>query len=248
MLPTARRQRAATRPATDHPARTAAPTPAQRPRSPPPRPRRCSRPASPRPSSGSNATAHRVKCERITSARSRNRRSQPRTVSACTPSRPAIRRYASPATLATIAAPITDTSSWRRNRHTSGSSTCVPAHPRHRARRGRSHRSPARQRSTRCRACPHGPSTSRHDGQPSSPPTSSASTSATSAHTINIGCHLRHPREPSLNRQARGRALARSRTREACQPHGRHAADEQHHRPRPCRIQTALNIDQRADQ
>lgn len=86
------------------------------------------------------------------SARSANRRSQPRTVSACTPNREAIRRYPCPATIASIAAPITAISSRRRNNATSASSTCVPAHPRHRARRGRSHRSPDEQRSTRSRA------------------------------------------------------------------------------------------------
>ena len=55
------------------------------------------------------------------------------------------------------------------------------------SRRGRNHRSPDRQRNTRCRAYPQGPSTPRHDGQPNSPPTNSASTNATSAHTINMG-------------------------------------------------------------
>ena len=121
------------------------------------------------PSSGSSATAHRVKCARICSARSTNRRSQPRTVSAGTPNRAAIRRYPSPATLASIAAPITATSSWRRDNATSGSSTCVPAQPRHRARRGRNNRSPTEQRNTRSRACPHGPNTPRHDGHAKPP-------------------------------------------------------------------------------
>ena len=140
------------------------------------------------PSSGSNATAQRVKCARIGSARSANRRSQPRTVSGYAPTRAAIRRNPSPATtFASIASPITDTSSWRRENASSGSNTCVPKQPRQRARRGRTLRSPARQRSTRSLACPHGPNTSRHDGHANSPPTNSASTNATSAHTINIG-------------------------------------------------------------
>ena len=104
------------------------------------------------PSSGSSATAHRVKWLRNNSARSANRRSQPRTVSAGTPRPRAIRRYPMPETLAVIAAPITDTSSWRRNKHTSGNNTCVAAQPRHRARRGRSRRSPDRHRNTRVRA------------------------------------------------------------------------------------------------
>jgi hypothetical protein len=63
------------------------------------------------PSSGSSATAQRVKCARICSARSANRRSQPRTVSGHATSRAAIRRNPSPATFASIADPITDTSS-----------------------------------------------------------------------------------------------------------------------------------------
>ena len=88
------------------------------------------------PSIGSSAIAQRVNNTRINSARPTNLRSQPRTVSAGTPNREAIRRHPSPATFASIASPITDTSSWRRNNTTSGNSTCVPAQPRHRARRG----------------------------------------------------------------------------------------------------------------
>src|SRR5450432_412676 len=63
------------------------------------------------PSSGSSATAHRVKCARISSARPANRRSQPRTVSGHAPNRAAIGRNPSPATFASIASPITATSS-----------------------------------------------------------------------------------------------------------------------------------------
>jgi len=143
------------------------------------------------PNSGSNANAHRVKCALIASARAANRRSQPRTVSAGTPNRPAISRCPSPRTFASIAAPITDTSSRRRKSTRSGSSTCVPAHPRHFARRGRNTlRSPAVVHlTTRARACPHGPSNPRprHDEHANNPPTSSASTRASSAHTINMG-------------------------------------------------------------
>jgi hypothetical protein len=102
--------------------------------------------------SGSNVSAHRVKCTLTCSARSANRRSQPRTVSAGTPNRPAIGRYPAPATFASIARPITDTSSRRRSTQKPGSNTCVPAHPRHRARRGRSDQSPAAHRTTRRRA------------------------------------------------------------------------------------------------
>ena len=57
-------------------------------------------------------------------------------------------------TFATIAAPITATSTWRRNNITSGNSTCVIAQPRHRARHGVNHRSPDPPRSTRLRRRP----------------------------------------------------------------------------------------------
>ena len=58
------------------------------------------------------------------------------------PNRSAIGRCPSPPTCASIATPITSTSSWRRTRHRSASSTCVPWQPRHRARRGRHRQSP----------------------------------------------------------------------------------------------------------
>ena len=54
---------------------------------------------------------------RTSPARPTNRRSQPRTVPAGTPNREAIGRHPSPATFASIASPITATSSWRRNKH-----------------------------------------------------------------------------------------------------------------------------------
>jgi hypothetical protein len=63
------------------------------------------------PSSGSNATAHRVNNARINPARPTNLRNQPRTVPAGTPNRAAIVRHPSPATLASIASPITAASS-----------------------------------------------------------------------------------------------------------------------------------------
>ncbi len=160
------------------------------------------------PNSRSSATSQRVKCALIASRSATNRRNQPRTVSFGTPNRPAIDRCPSPATPASIAAPITATSSRRRNNTRSGNSTCVPPHPPQRARRGRKTRSPATQRNTRARACPHGLNLPRHDGHPRTPPANSASTPAPSTHTINIGCHLRHPREPSRRHQADGRALA----------------------------------------
>ena len=102
---------------------------------------------------------------------------------------------------------------------------------------------PTEQRSTRSRACPHGPNTPRHDGHPSSPPTSSASTSASSAHTINIGCHLRHPREPSrrTTKQTGGLSRVHERAKPATTA-SRHHHDERHEHPRPCPNSAALNI------
>ena len=81
------------------------------------------------PSIGSSATAHRVKQRPDQQPRTPNRRSQPRTVSFATPNRTAIGRCPSPATFATIAAPITSTTNRRRARHTAGNSTCVALHP-----------------------------------------------------------------------------------------------------------------------
>ena len=91
MLHNSRRPTASRRSATAPPARTAAPTPGPRPRSPPTHPRCRSRPA--------DRPELRIQRDRPpremrpdpAPARSANRRSQPRTVSACTPNRPAIR-------------------------------------------------------------------------------------------------------------------------------------------------------------
>jgi hypothetical protein len=104
------------------------------------------------PSSGASTNAHRAKCTRIASAPAANRRSQPRTVSFGTPSRAAIRRCPTPVAFASTAAPITDTSSRRRDNATSRRSTCVPAHPRHLARRGTSTTVREAHRNTRSRA------------------------------------------------------------------------------------------------
>jgi Transposase len=170
------------------------------------------------PSSGSSATAQRVNNARINSARPTNLRSQPRTVSAGTPNRDAIPRHPSPATFASIASPITATSSWRRNNTTSGSSTCVPKQPRHRARRGTSNRSPDRQRNTRSRPCPHGPNTHDTTGtsiaRPPTPPRPAPPRHIRST----SGATSRHPESPPDDDQSDGRALARSGTRQACQP------------------------------
>jgi hypothetical protein len=107
-----------------------------------------------------------MKCTRAGSSRAPHRRSQPRTVSAGTPSHTAIRRCPRPAARAVNAAPITSAASARRSSTVTGSSTCVTRHPRHRARRGRSEPTP---RTRRGRAHPHGASTPSQPGQSSSP-------------------------------------------------------------------------------
>jgi hypothetical protein len=141
-----------------------------------------------RPSPGSSACAHRVKCDRIASAPATNARRHPRTVDTANPASAATRRCPRPAaTIATNAAPITATSSWRRTRPRSLSRTCVPAHARHFARRGRSTTSPDRQRSTRSRANPHRASTPPQPGHANSPATNSRSTTTSSASTISNG-------------------------------------------------------------
>ena len=238
----ARRPTARTRSATDHPDRTATPTPSPRPRSLPAHPRPRSPAGSTGPSSGSSTTAHRVKCALIRSARSANRRSQPRTVSAGTPNRPAIGRCPSPATFASIAAPITDTSSRRRNNATSGSSTCVPAHPRHRARRGRNNRSPSR-------AAQH--PLPRVPPRPQHPPTRRTPKQPADQLSLDprlLGAYDQHRVPPPASKralpttdQADGRALARSGTREACHHRRPHHHDERHEHPRSCPNSAALN-------
>ena len=188
--------------ATDRPARTAAATLAPRPRSLPTRPRNARPPAPPRPSSGSSATAHRVKCARIA----------PRAREPPQPAAHRVRGHPQPPPRSADAPPRRRSPHRRadhrdlvppaqqhniRQQHVRARAPPAPRPPRPQ------HRRPTA-RTRRSRACPHGPSTPPHDGQPSPPPTSSASTSACSAHTINTGCHLRHPREPSRrNRQVR---------------------------------------------
>lgn len=132
------------------------------------------------------ARTHRQKCAVITPARARNRASQSLTVSAERPNRSATRRY--PAQVAaSTAAPITSTASRRRNKHTSGRSTCVAPHDtaRQRPRLGRSHRTPSKVRTGRRRAHPQPPRTPRpHRGHTSRPAAISASKPARSSATM----------------------------------------------------------------
>lgn len=113
----------------------------------PQRPTASTAPASPelagRPAatSGSSANAQRVKCSRITSAKHRARRSQPRTVDSGNPSSAAIGLNPRPSTANNSARPITSTASRRRHKHTHGNNTCHAPQPPHRPRRGRNHTS-----------------------------------------------------------------------------------------------------------
>ena len=129
--------------------------------------------------------ASAVNTDRTRSARRVKARSQPRTVEAGRPSRPAITRCPDPAAFASSARPITSPASARRARHQAGSSTCVRPHPRHRARRGQNHTSgPSGSRTRRSAALPHLASTPPHDGQVSSPPPSCRSTTSRSPFTV----------------------------------------------------------------
>jgi hypothetical protein len=71
-----------------------------------------------------------------------------------------MRRYPTPWACATSAAPITSTASRRRNKHPSGSNTCVPPQPSQRPRRGRTPCSPPDRRTRRALAHPQRPQTS----------------------------------------------------------------------------------------
>jgi hypothetical protein len=73
--------------------------------------------------SGSTATSNSVNPTRRASARSRIRRTQPRTVPAGRPSRAAIRRCPHPAAANTTPAPITTASSARPTRALTGNNT-----------------------------------------------------------------------------------------------------------------------------
>jgi hypothetical protein len=141
-----------------------------------------------------------VKNTRTCSARPANRRSHPRTVDAGRPSICAAFRNPAPAAAASSAAPITAPESARRDKSRTGSSTCVPPHPRHRARRGTSTSSgPDGIRTRRGRAHPHPPSTPPHNGHPRSPPASCRSTTPRSPFTVSTT-------PPSVNPAALPRA------------------------------------------
>jgi len=73
--------------------------------------------------SGSTATSNSVKPSRSTWARSRIRRTQPRTVPAGRSSRAAIRRCPHPTAASTTPAPITTASSARRTKALTGNNT-----------------------------------------------------------------------------------------------------------------------------
>ena len=219
----------ATRSATDPPARTATPTPWPRPRSPPTRPRSSLPAGSTAPSSGSSTTAHRVKCALIRSARSANRRSQPRTV----PVHPQPSGDL-PIPLASDASP--------RSPHRSptprpADATTRPRQQHMRARAAPAPRPPRPQQPIPDRAAQH-PLPSRAPTAPTPPDTTDnpaarrpAQPRPAPARRIRStsGATSGIQRALPTNGQADGRALARSRTHEACQPRDH---DERHHHPR----------------
>ena len=137
-----------------------------------------------------SAAASAVNTDRTRSARRVKARSQPRTVEAGRPSRPAITRCPAPAAFASSASPITSPASARRARHHDGSRMCVTPHSRHRDRRGTSHACPSGlsslpgSRTRRLAPFPHLASTPPHDGQASSPSPNCRSTTSRSAFTV----------------------------------------------------------------
>ena len=143
-------------------------------------------PAAPgaQPDQGDGVRGRRVGLLRLR-VRVASARSQPRTVEAGRPSRPAITRCPAPAALASNPRPITSPASARRARHHAGNSTCVTPHPRHRDLRGTSSTSgPSSTRTSRATPFPHLASTPPHDGQASSPPANCRSTTHRSAFTV----------------------------------------------------------------
>jgi len=104
---------------------------------------------------------------RVLSKRAAATRSQPRTVSAGTPSFSPIRRCPAPPARATSAAPITSTAYPRRDSTVTGSSTWVTKQAGHRARRGRNQ--PGSPRTRRSRAHPHGRSAAGQSGHSTRP-------------------------------------------------------------------------------
>ena len=135
------------------------------------------------------APSWRIAKQRISSARERRRRSQPRTVPGGTPRSAPIRAWPAPPSAAASAVPITSIASARRGVHHDGSTMCVRPQDRQRARSGRSRAvAPAGNRMTRSRPCPHRFSRPvPQDGQASSPPARSAEAAAASAHSSTAG-------------------------------------------------------------
>ena len=140
---------------------------------------------------------------RTASARSPKRRTQPRTVSTGRPSAAATVRAPAPAAFAASAAPITVTTSARRNSANTGSRTCDTPHKRQRDRRGRTATGAEPPRSTRARAHPHGPSGPPQSGHASSPLPSRSSTQAASAPTVSTA----PPRATRPSRDASAREI-----------------------------------------
>lgn len=141
---------------------------------------------------GINTNNQRVKCARTASAQRPKRRHQSRTVSHGTPRRSANLTRAS-SECSDNTAPITSTESRRRNKHTSGSNTCVAPQPLHRPRRGRN---PCPSRKTRHNANPHGPNTTPQPGQQNRPATRSASTPTGSFLTMSTMPPWHHQKGP----------------------------------------------------
>ena len=161
---------------------------------------------------GASTCAQRVKCSLIALALTAKLRSQPRTVEAIRPRAAAILRWPWPRALATRAVPMTSTPSRRRNRVSSGTSTCVTAQARQIERRGRRART-ARPGAPHARApWPQGRRPASQLGQQIRPPTRSASTAASSIPTMSTA-GLRLRQESPFATRAKGfgeGALARS--------------------------------------
>lgn len=130
------------------------------------------------------ATINVVKNTRTASARSRNTRSQPRTVSPGLPSRAAAVRHPEPEVDAASAAPITSAASARRASKPAGNSTCVTPQPTHLPRRGRTRTTPDTPRTDRALAQPQQANAAPHNGQPIRPARSAASTATTESPTV----------------------------------------------------------------
>jgi hypothetical protein len=159
--------------------------------------------------SGPHSANSTVNTTRTASARSANRRSQPRTVSCGRPSQPAIARTPVPLAFAASAAPITSARSARRARPNTGNNTCVTPHPAHLDRRGRTRTSclPT-PRSTRATAQPQGASRCRHPGHSRSPAASRRSTEPGSASTVSTAPPSATTALPALGQEITGRACA----------------------------------------